>query len=89
MDDRADRGFVPAPTAGAGIPDLSAEVATGELTGDEAAAELQQAARRRAAEHGPDLDTDAEGTVTAGGFGAGQGMGNQRTGQNPGKRQRD
>ena len=83
MDDRRDRGFVPVPEAGVGIPDLEDEVGDGTLTAEQAAERLQQAARRHAAEHGPTLDTDAEGTITSGGFGSGQGMGTQRTGQGP------
>ncbi len=86
MDDREDRGFVPVPEAGEGIPDLSEEVASSEMTGDQADEAMQQAARRQVAEHGPSLDTDAEGTVTSGGFGSGQGMQPQRTGQGPTKR---
>jgi hypothetical protein len=81
MDDREERGFVPVPGVGAGVPDLESEVERGELTGDQAAERLQQAARREAAEHGPDLDTDSDGTITLGGPGAGQGMEKQRTGQ--------
>lgn len=86
MDDRETRGFVPVPEAGEGIPDLGAEVEAGDLSGDEAAERLQQAARRQVAEHGTTLDTDEEGTITTGGFGSGQGMGTQRTGQGPSKR---
>ena len=86
MDDREQRGFVPVPEAGEGIPDFSGEVESGEMTSDQAAEAMQQAARRRVAEHGPSLDTDAEGTVTTGGFGSGQGMQPQRTGQGPNKR---
>jgi len=84
VDDREQRGFVPVPEAGEGIPDLSGEVESGEMTGDQAAEAMQQAARRQVAEHGPSLDTD--GTVTSGGFGSGQGMQPQRTGQGPTKR---
>ncbi len=83
MDDREQRGFVPVPEAGEGIPDLSREVESGEMTGDQAAEAMQQAARRQVAEQGPSLDTDADGTVTSGGFGSGQGMQQQRTGQGP------
>ncbi|CAA9563734.1 MAG: hypothetical protein AVDCRST_MAG73-3962 [uncultured Thermomicrobiales bacterium] len=54
--------------------DVDQAAASGEITSDQAAEQLQQAARRHAAEHGPDLDTDAEGTVTTGGFGSGQGQ---------------
>ena len=81
MDDRTMRGFEPVPEAGDGIPDVVDAVESGELTGTQAADELQQAARRRVAEEGPALDTDSDGTITTGGFGSGQGMGTQRTGQ--------
>ncbi len=81
MDDRTQRGFEPVPEAGDGIPDVVDAVETGDLTGDQAAEQLQQAARRRVAEEGPALDTDADGTITTGGFGSGQGMQKQRTGQ--------
>jgi hypothetical protein len=81
MDDRGQRGFDPVPEAGDGIPDLEDAVQRGELTTDEAAAQIQQAARRRVAEAGPALDTDSDGTITSGGFGSGQGMEKQRTGQ--------
>ena len=54
--------------------DLVQAVSRGEVTSAEANEELQAAARRHAAEHGPDLDTDEEGQVTSGGFGSGQGM---------------
>jgi hypothetical protein len=80
-DDRESRGFVPAPGVGQDMPDLESEVEEGELTGDQAANRLQQAARRDAAEHGPSLDTDSDGTITLGGHGSGQGMEKQRTGQ--------
>jgi len=81
MDDRQQRGFEPVPEAGVGLPDVEAAVQSGELTTEQAAAKLQQAARRQAAEHGPTLDTDSDGTITTGGFGSGQGMEKQRTGQ--------
>ena len=81
MDDRTQRGFEPVPEAGVGLPDVVDAVRTGELTGEQAAEELQQAARRQVAEHGPTLDTDSDGTITSGGFGSGQGMEKQRTGQ--------
>lgn len=55
-------------------------VQRGDISSAEANEQLQGAARRRAAEHGPDLDTDEEGTITSGGFGAGQGMTKQGTG---------
>lgn len=86
MDDLEQRGFVPVPEAGEGIPDLSGEVESGAMTGDQAAEAMQQAARRQVAEQGPSLDTDADGTVTSGGFGSGQGMQQQRTGQGPSRR---
>ena len=81
MDDRTQRGFEPVEEVGADIPDVVGAVQSGELTGDQAAEQLQQAARRLVAEEGPTLDTDAEGTITTGGFGSGQGMQKQRTGQ--------
>lgn len=81
MDDRRQRGFVPVPEAGDGIPNVVDAVESGDLTGVQAADELQQAARRRVAEQGPALDTDADGTITSGGAGSGQGMEKQRTGQ--------
>ena len=81
MDDRRMRGFDPVPEAGDGIPDVIDAVEHGALTGEQAAAQLQQAARRRVAEEGPALDSDSDGTITTGGFGSGQGMGTQRTGQ--------
>lgn len=81
MDDREQRGFVPVPEAGVGIPDVAEAVERGELTPEQAAERLQQAARRQAAEHGPALDTDSDGTITTGGAGSGQGMEKQRTGQ--------
>ena len=55
-------------------------VERGEITSDEANEELQAAARRHAAEHGPDLDTDEEGWVSTGGFGSGQGMARHSSG---------
>jgi hypothetical protein len=79
-DDRIARGFVPVPEAGEGLPDVVDAVETGELTGDQAAEQLQQAARRQVAEEGPTLDTDSDGTITGGGFGSGQGMEKTRTG---------
>jgi hypothetical protein len=82
MEDREQRGFVPLPKqVGEGIPDVADAVRRGDMTPDEAAAELQAAARRRAAEAGPSLDTDEDGLITQGGFGAEQGMEKQRTGQ--------
>lgn len=62
---------------------LDRMVQSGELTTEQAAEILRAAERRHAAEHGPDLDTDEEGRITTGGFGSGQGMGRQRTGQGP------
>jgi hypothetical protein len=59
--------------------ELEARVRAGEITGEQAAELLQQAARRETAEHGPSLDTDEEGRITMGGFGAGQGMAKQST----------
>ena len=56
-------------------------VRSGEITGHQAAERLQQAARRQVAEQGPTEDTDADGTITMGGHGSGQGMEKQRTGQ--------
>jgi hypothetical protein len=61
--------------------EIEAKLKAGELTGDEAARLLQQAARRKAATGGPELDTDEEGRITLGGFGSEQGMEKQRTGQ--------
>jgi hypothetical protein len=63
--------------------EINRRVAAGELTGQQAAELLQAAARRRVAEQGPAEDTDADGLITQGGFGSGQGMGTQRTGQGP------
>jgi hypothetical protein len=61
--------------------EIEAKLKAGELTSDEAARLLQQAARRKAATGGPELDTDEEGKITLGGFGSEQGMEKQRTGQ--------
>jgi hypothetical protein len=63
--------------------ELDQLVQAGELSTEQAAAILQAAQRRHTAEHGPDLETDEEGRITTGGFGSGQGMGKQRTGQGP------
>lgn len=60
--------------------ELVGKVQRGELTSTEANEELQATARRHAAEHGPDLDTDEDGTITGGGFGSGQGMASHSTG---------
>jgi hypothetical protein len=72
------------------VPEISADylpgeelqraVERGEITQAEANERLQAAARRHAAEHGPDLDTDEEGRTTTGGFGAGQGMAQHSSG---------
>jgi hypothetical protein len=59
--------------------ELDARVRTGEITGAQAAELMQQAARRQTAEEGPALDTDEEGRITTGGFGAGQGMAKHST----------
>jgi hypothetical protein len=61
--------------------EIEAKLKAGEITSDEAARLLQQAARRKAAMEGPELDTDEEGRITLGGFGSEQGMEKQRTGQ--------
>jgi hypothetical protein len=61
--------------------EIEAKIQAGELTSDEAARLLQQAARRKTATEGPELDTDEEGRITLGGFGSAQGMEKQRTGQ--------
>lgn len=57
----------------------------GEVSTAEANEVLQAEARRHAAEHGPDLDTDKDGKVTSGGFGSGQGMAQHSAG---GRKQR-
>jgi hypothetical protein len=59
--------------------DLEERVRAGEITGEQAAELLQQAARRESAESGPTLDTDEEGRITIGGFGSGQGMAKHST----------
>jgi hypothetical protein len=59
--------------------ELDRRVQAGEITGEQAAELIQQAARRRVAENGPALDTDEEGRITMGGFGSGQGMAKQST----------
>ncbi len=61
--------------------ELEEAMIAGEITGAQAAEQLQQAARRQVAEHGPTEDTDADGIITVGGKGSGQGMQKQRTGQ--------
>jgi hypothetical protein len=60
--------------------ELERAVERGDLTQAEANERLQAAARRHSAEHGPDLDTDEEGRITTGGFGAGQGMAKHSSG---------
>ena len=64
--------------------ELDRLVQAGEISTEQAAEILQAAQRRHTAEHGPDLDTDEEGQITIGGFGSGQGMGKNRTQQDPG-----
>ena len=59
--------------------DLEERIRSGQITGEQAAELLQQAARRETAENGPSLDTDEEGRITTGGFGAGQGMAKHST----------
>ena len=61
--------------------EIEVKLKAGEITSDEAARMLQQAARRRAATEGTELDTDEEGRITLGGFGSEQGMEKQHTGQ--------
>ena len=60
--------------------ELEQAVARGEISREEANERLQAAARRHTAEHGPDLDTDEDGRITAGGFGSGQGMASHSAG---------
>lgn len=60
-------------------------VQSGEMSTLEASEQLQAEARRHVAEHGPDLDTDEDGKITTGGFGAGQGMAQHSAG---GRKQR-
>ncbi len=59
--------------------ELQRRIEAGEISREEADEVLQAAARRHTAEHGPDLDTDADGRVTEGGFGARQGMASEST----------
>jgi hypothetical protein len=61
--------------------EIEAKVKSGKLISDEAARLLRQAARRKAAKEGPELDTDEEGRITLGGSGFEQGMERHRTGQ--------
>ena len=81
MTDRP--GFEPIETSefAAGLPDhdLDDAVRAGEISADQAAEQLQQAARRHATEQGPVVDTDADGLITIGGFGSGRGMEKPRT----------
>jgi hypothetical protein len=63
--------------------EIMRRVTSGEITAEQASELVQAAARRRVAEHGPAEATDADGTVTLGGHGSGQGMSKQRTGQGP------
>ena len=60
--------------------ELAEAVRRGDVSTTEANEQLQAEARRHAAEHGPDLDTDEDGTITSGGFGAGQGMAHHSSG---------
>ena len=73
------------PAAGVedGLPsrELEEQMLAGDISGPQAAEQLQQAARRQIAEHGPGSDTDADGLITLGGKGSGQGMQKQQTGQ--------
>jgi hypothetical protein len=61
--------------------ELERRLKSGELTRTQANEILQAAERRHTAEHGPDLDTNEDGVITEGGFGSGQGMAKQSTGQ--------
>src|SRR5688500_634087 len=65
--------------------DVVEAVRRGDMSAAEASEQLQAEARRHAAEHGPDLDTDEDGKITSGGFGAGQGMAHHSAG---GRKQR-
>jgi hypothetical protein len=60
--------------------ELVEAVERGEVSHQEANEELQAAARRHTAEHGPDLDTDEEGQISESGFGSGRGMAKHSTG---------
>ena len=64
--------------------ELDKKIRAGEITNEQAAELLQQAARRQSAEEGPALDTDEEGRITTGGFGAGQGMARHSTNRREG-----
>ena len=85
MTERPGFDPIPSPEFDEALPsrEIDEAMRAGELTGDQAAELLQQAARRHAAEEGPTFDTNADGTVSQGGFGSGQGMQKQRTGQGP------
>lgn len=63
--------------------ELERRVQAGELTNEQAAEILQAAARRDAAELGTTMPDNPMDRVTSGGFGSGQGMQKQQTGQNP------
>ena len=60
--------------------ELAQAVERGDITETEANRTIQAAQRRHVAVDGPDLDTDEDGQITTGGFGAGQGMASQSTG---------
>jgi hypothetical protein len=58
-------------------------LASGEVTPQEIDEQLQEHARREAAERDAEELPDSTERVTVGGFGSGQGMGTERTGQEP------
>jgi len=58
-------------------------IADGSVTPEEVDEQIQQRARREAATRNPEELPDSTDRTTAGGFGSGQGMGNERTGQGP------
>lgn len=62
--------------------ELRQRMESGELTPEQVDRALRQQARREAAERRPD-ELLPDDHVTAGGFGSGQGMGTERTGQGP------
>ena len=62
--------------------ELQEKLASGELTLEQVDRALQQRARREAAQRSPE-ELPPDEHVTAGGFGSGQGMGTERTGQEP------
>jgi hypothetical protein len=74
MNNRKERASSSPDTGANDTSSIVEDVQQGELTGAKAAEKLQEAARRRAAEEGPELDTNEDGTITRGGFGSGQGM---------------